>query len=180
MALGCGWSQNPDGWGQDRDGAFLDVEGPLRGLALLGVGRSKGWPRTRGGIWRGGVSDLPGGESVMGRDLGRGRDPGRGGASGGRGLVWAGPRVGAVNQPLAPLQQVREKWHLVEDLSRLLPEPGLCDSLGPESPHSRSSRPGSFCPGFPCPGSPGPRPPRPGSSLADPACRFRFPSGSDQ
>ncbi|XP_054449110.1 transmembrane channel-like protein 8 [Pteronotus mesoamericanus] len=57
--------------------------------------------------------------------------------------------------------QVREKWHLVEDLSRLLPEPGLGDSLGPESPLSRSSRPPSFCPGFPCPGSPDPRAPRP-------------------
>ncbi|XP_053767107.1 transmembrane channel-like protein 8 isoform X2 [Desmodus rotundus] len=63
--------------------------------------------------------------------------------------------------------QVQEKWHLVEDLSRLLPEPGLGDSLGPESPVSRSSRPRSFCPGFPCPGSPGapgPRSPRPSPS----------------
>lgn len=76
--------------------------------------------------------------------------------------------------------QVQEKWHLVEDLSRLLPEPGLGDSLGPESPHSRSSRPRSFCPGFPCPGSPGPRAPRPGPLLADAACRFRFPSSTDQ
>ncbi|XP_004432881.1 PREDICTED: transmembrane channel-like protein 8 [Ceratotherium simum simum] len=79
--------------------------------------------------------------------------------------------------------QVQEKWHLVEDLSRLLP-----DCLGPGSPHSRASRPRSFCPGFPCPGSPGPRPPRPGPSLVDPAglrgapapaCRFRFPSVSE-
>ncbi|KAM5306872.1 transmembrane channel-like protein 8 [Glossophaga mutica] len=63
--------------------------------------------------------------------------------------------------------QVQEKWHLVEDLSRLLPEPGLGDSRGPESPLSRSSRPRSFCPGFPCPGSPGspgPRSPRPSPS----------------
>ncbi|XP_074175587.1 transmembrane channel-like protein 8 isoform X2 [Rhinolophus sinicus] len=70
--------------------------------------------------------------------------------------------------------QVQEKWHLVEDLSRLLPDPGLADSLGPESPHWRSSRPRSFCPGFPCPGSP-----RPGPSLADPTCRFHFPSSTD-
>ncbi|XP_029409407.1 transmembrane channel-like protein 8 isoform X2 [Nannospalax galili] len=87
--------------------------------------------------------------------------------------------------------QVQEKWHLVEDLSRLLPElsPGL------ESPHSRASRPRSFCPGFPCPGSPGPRTPRPGPSGADPTklsslspggpgasvptSRFRFPSGAE-
>ncbi|KAF6299949.1 transmembrane channel like 8 [Rhinolophus ferrumequinum] len=72
------------------------------------------------------------------------------------------------------LWQVQEKWHLVEDLSRLLPEPGLADSLGPESPHCRSPRPRSFCPGFPCPGSP-----RPGPSLADPACIFHFPSSTD-
>ncbi|XP_072795797.1 transmembrane channel-like protein 8 isoform X1 [Vicugna pacos] len=83
--------------------------------------------------------------------------------------------------------QVQEKWHLVDDLSRLLPEPGPGDSLGPESPLSRSSRPRSFCPGFPCPGSPGSRSPRPGPSLKDltelrgvpvAAHRFRFPSGS--
>ncbi|XP_032312620.1 transmembrane channel-like protein 8 isoform X6 [Camelus ferus] len=83
--------------------------------------------------------------------------------------------------------QVQEKWHLVDDLSRLLPEPGPGDSLRPESPLSRSSRPRSFCPGFPCPGSPGSRSPRPGPSLKDPtelrgvpvaAHRFRFPSGS--
>ncbi|XP_027986279.2 transmembrane channel-like protein 8 isoform X2 [Eptesicus fuscus] len=81
--------------------------------------------------------------------------------------------------------QVQEKWHLVEDLSRLLPEPGLADSLGPKSPHSPSSRPRSLCPGFPCPGSPGPRSPqalrspRPSPSHADPACRFRFPSSAE-
>nr|XP_036268108.1 transmembrane channel-like protein 8 isoform X1 [Pipistrellus kuhlii] len=81
--------------------------------------------------------------------------------------------------------QVQEKWHLVEDLSRLLPEPGLADSPGPTSPRSPSSRPQSLCPGFPCPGSPGPRspqalrPPRPAPSPADPACRFRFPSSSE-
>ncbi|XP_039715565.1 transmembrane channel-like protein 8 isoform X4 [Pteropus medius] len=75
-------------------------------------------------------------------------------------LVW----------PLALLQQVQEKWHLVEHLSRLLPE----------SPHALSPRPRSFCPGSPCPGSPASRPPRPGRPLADPACRFRFPSGADQ
>ncbi|XP_059527389.1 transmembrane channel-like protein 8 isoform X3 [Myotis daubentonii] len=81
--------------------------------------------------------------------------------------------------------QVQEKWHLVEDLSRLLPELGLGDSPGPQSPHSPSSRPRSFCPGFPCPGSPGPRSPkvlrspRPSPSHADPACRFRFPSGAE-
>nr|XP_045369482.1 transmembrane channel-like protein 8 isoform X6 [Camelus bactrianus] len=83
--------------------------------------------------------------------------------------------------------QVQEKWHLVDDLSRLLPEPGPGDSLRPESPLSRSSRPRSFCPGFPCPGSPGSRSPRSGPSLKDPtelrgvpvaAHRFRFPSGS--
>ncbi|XP_066877670.1 transmembrane channel-like protein 8 isoform X3 [Kogia breviceps] len=82
--------------------------------------------------------------------------------------------------------QVQEKWHLVDDLSRLLPEPGSGDSLGPESPHSRGSRPRYFCPGFPCPGSPGPRAPRPEPSLEDPAGlrgvpvpapRCRFPSG---
>ncbi|XP_034496876.1 transmembrane channel-like protein 8 isoform X3 [Ailuropoda melanoleuca] len=84
--------------------------------------------------------------------------------------------------------QVQEKWHLVEDLSRLLPEPGSGGSVGPESPHSRASRPRSFCPGFPCPGSPGPRTPRPGACLEDPArpcgapvpaSRFRFPSSSE-
>ncbi|XP_072501266.1 transmembrane channel-like protein 8 isoform X2 [Notamacropus eugenii] len=53
--------------------------------------------------------------------------------------------------------QVREKWHLVEDLSRLLEESGGSDSWGPGSPSSRSSHPRSFCPGFPCPGSPRPR-----------------------
>ncbi|KAM8998988.1 transmembrane channel-like protein 8 isoform X1 [Sarcophilus harrisii] len=53
--------------------------------------------------------------------------------------------------------QVREKWHLVEDLSRLLQESGGSDSWGPESLSSRPSRPRSFCPGFPCPGSPKPR-----------------------
>lgn len=61
--------------------------------------------------------------------------------------------------------QVQEKWHLVDDLSRLLPEPGLGDSLGPESPLSRGSRLRFFCPGSPCPGSPGPGSPRPGPSL---------------
>ncbi|XP_027968657.1 transmembrane channel-like protein 8 isoform X2 [Eumetopias jubatus] len=84
--------------------------------------------------------------------------------------------------------QVQEKWHLVEDLSRLLPAPGSGGSVGPESPHSRASRPRSFCPGFPCPGSPGPRAPRPEPCLEDPARpggapvpapRFRFPSGSE-
>ncbi|XP_059937833.1 transmembrane channel-like protein 8 [Mesoplodon densirostris] len=84
--------------------------------------------------------------------------------------------------------QVQEKWHLVDDLSRLLPEPGSGDSLGPESSHSRGSRPRSFCPGFPCPGSPGPRAPRPEPSLEDPAGlrgvqvparRCRFPNGSE-
>ncbi|GAB5581360.1 transmembrane channel-like protein 8 isoform X1 [Prionailurus viverrinus] len=84
--------------------------------------------------------------------------------------------------------QVQEKWHLVEDLSRLLPEPGSGDSVGPEALHSRASRPRSFCPGFPCPGSPGPRTPRPGPCLEDPAGlfgdpgparRFRLPSGSE-
>ncbi|GAB1297113.1 Transmembrane channel-like protein 8 [Apodemus speciosus] len=83
--------------------------------------------------------------------------------------------------------QVQEKWHLVDDLSRLLPEL----SPEPESPLSRVSRPRSFCPGFPCPGSPGPRTPRLGpsnrlssSSLGDPstsvpASRFRFPSRTE-
>ncbi|XP_068953480.1 transmembrane channel-like protein 8 isoform X2 [Petaurus breviceps papuanus] len=55
------------------------------------------------------------------------------------------------------LWQVREKWHLVEDLSQLLQESEGSDSWGPESPSSRSSRPRSFCPGFPCPASPRPR-----------------------
>uniref|UniRef100_A0A673VKH3 Transmembrane channel-like protein n=1 Tax=Suricata suricatta TaxID=37032 RepID=A0A673VKH3_SURSU len=83
--------------------------------------------------------------------------------------------------------QVQEKWHLVEDLSRLLPEPGSGDSVGPESLHFRASRPRSFCPGFPCPGSPG-QDQWPGPCLEDPAGlfgdrsparRFRFPSGSE-
>lgn len=107
-------------------------------------------------------------------------------------LVQAGSweEACARNRPLAPppQQQVQEKWHLVEDLSRLLPEPGSGGSVGPESPHSRASRPRSFCPGFPCPGSPGPRTPRPGACLEDPArpcgapvpaSRFRFPSSSE-
>ncbi|XP_011718334.2 transmembrane channel-like protein 8 isoform X1 [Macaca nemestrina] len=88
--------------------------------------------------------------------------------------------------------QVQEKWHLVEDLSRLLPEPGPSDSPGPKSPASQASCPRSFCPGFPCPGSPGARAPPPGPSVVDAAglrstCpgphgtpasarRFRFPS----
>lgn len=79
--------------------------------------------------------------------------------------------------------QVQEKWHLVEDLSRLLPEKGSGGSMGPESPPSGASRPRSFCPGFP-----GPRAPRPGPCFEDPARpgggpvatpRFRFPSGSE-
>ncbi|CAD7668326.1 unnamed protein product [Nyctereutes procyonoides] len=74
--------------------------------------------------------------------------------------------------------QVQEKWHLVEDLSRLLPE-GSGVPVGPESPHSRASRPRSFCPGFPCPGSPGPRAPRPGPCLQDSVSRFRFSSGAE-
>ncbi|XP_077710521.1 transmembrane channel-like protein 8 isoform X1 [Canis aureus] len=74
--------------------------------------------------------------------------------------------------------QVQEKWHLVEDLSRLLPE-GSGVPVGPESPHSRASRPRSFCPGFPCPGSPGPRAPRPGPCLEDSVSRFRFSSGAE-
>ncbi|XP_063473303.1 transmembrane channel-like protein 8 isoform X6 [Symphalangus syndactylus] len=91
--------------------------------------------------------------------------------------------------------QVQEKWHLVEDLSRLLPEPGPSDSPGPKSPASQASRPRSFCPGFPCPGSPGHQAPRPGPSVVDAAglrspCpgqhgtpasarRFRFPRGAE-
>ncbi|XP_063562130.1 transmembrane channel-like protein 8 isoform X3 [Gorilla gorilla gorilla] len=91
--------------------------------------------------------------------------------------------------------QVQEKWHLVEDLSRLLPEPGPSDSPGPKYPASQASRPQSFCPGFPCPGSPGPQAPRPGPFVVDAAglrspCpgqhgapasarRFRFPSGAE-
>lgn len=54
--------------------------------------------------------------------------------------------------------QVQEKCRLVEELSRLLPEPGSSESLIPDSPHFRASRPRSFGPGFPGPGSPGPRP----------------------
>ncbi|XP_038182402.1 transmembrane channel-like protein 8 isoform X2 [Arvicola amphibius] len=83
--------------------------------------------------------------------------------------------------------QVQEKWHLVDDLSRLLPEL----SPEPESPRSRASRPRSFCPGFPCPGSPGPRTPRlgpstrlssssPGApSVSVPVSRFHFPSRTE-
>ncbi|XP_006869720.1 PREDICTED: transmembrane channel-like protein 8 [Chrysochloris asiatica] len=91
--------------------------------------------------------------------------------------------------------QVKEKWHLVEDLSRLLPGPDPSNS--PESLYSRASRPRSFCPGFPCPGSPGSTSPRLGASLGhppgphspypgprgaqdqNPAYRFRFPSASE-
>lgn len=86
------------------------------------------------------------------------------------------------------LQQVQEKWHLVDDLSRLLPEL----SPEPESPRprSRASRPRSFCPGFPCPGSPGPRTPRLGPSTrlssssgapsaSVPVSRFHFPSRTE-
>ncbi|XP_033623583.1 transmembrane channel-like protein 8 isoform X3 [Fukomys damarensis] len=57
---------------------------------------------------------------------------------------------------------VQEKWRLVEELSRLLPEPGSSESLIPDSPHFRALRPRSFGPGFPSPGSPGPRPQAPG------------------
>ncbi|XP_005350998.1 transmembrane channel-like protein 8 [Microtus ochrogaster] len=85
--------------------------------------------------------------------------------------------------------QVQEKWHLVDDLSRLLPEL----SPEPESPRprSRASRPRSFCPGFPCPGSPGPRTPRLGPSTrlsssssgapsaSVPVARFHFPSRTE-
>ncbi|XP_012516772.1 PREDICTED: transmembrane channel-like protein 8 [Propithecus coquereli] len=69
------------------------------------------------------------------------------------------------------LWQVQEKWHLVEDLSRLLRELDPGEYPCPESPHSRASHRRPFCPGFPCPGSPGPRPPWPGPSLADPGLR---------
>lgn len=72
------------------------------------------------------------------------------------------------------VRQVQEKWHLVEDLSRLLPEPSPNEAPGPESPLSRASRPRSFRPGFPCPGSPGPSPPGP-----EPVHRFRFPSSRE-
>ncbi|XP_023067449.1 transmembrane channel-like protein 8 isoform X2 [Piliocolobus tephrosceles] len=98
----------------------------------------------------------------------------------------------AIHRLRKQLVWVQEKWHLVEDLSRLLPEPGSSDSPGPKSPASQASRPRSFCPGFPCPGSPGPRAPPPGPSVVDAAglhstCpgphgtpasarRFRFPS----
>ncbi|XP_054986987.1 transmembrane channel-like protein 8 [Sorex araneus] len=90
--------------------------------------------------------------------------------------------------------QVQEKWHLVDDLSRLMADSRPGSPEGPESPLSAVSRPRSFCPGFPCPGSPGPRPPQPGPSGVDPAamgrpgldrhdpvpaCRFRFPSSSE-
>ncbi|KAM8784906.1 transmembrane channel-like protein 8 isoform 2-T2 [Rhynchonycteris naso] len=74
------------------------------------------------------------------------------------------------------VRQVQEKWHLVEELSRLLQEPGLSDSLEPEFPHSISSRPRSFCPGSPCPSTPRPRSSRPSPSHMDPTCRFCFPS----
>ncbi|XP_058140792.1 transmembrane channel-like protein 8 [Dasypus novemcinctus] len=90
--------------------------------------------------------------------------------------------------------QVQEKWHLVADLSRLLPEPGPSSSPGPQSPRSQASHPRSLCPGFPCPGSPAPRSHGPGPcppgaaaplsprhgplSAPDPACRFRFPSAA--
>lgn len=84
-------------------------------------------------------------------------------------------------------QLVQEKWHLVDDLSRLLPEL----SPAPEPLRSRASRPRSLCPGFPCPGSPGPRTPRlrsstvpsssrPGSpGASDPVSRFHFPSRAE-
>lgn len=112
----------------------------------------------------------------LGRGLAVGRGLGRGRLScswGADSFTPAGRLVeggASVNPPLALLQQVQEKWHLVEDLSRLLPE----------SPHSLSPRPRSFCPGFPCPGSPAPRPSGSERPPADPACRFRFPSGADQ
>ncbi|XP_011718335.2 transmembrane channel-like protein 8 isoform X2 [Macaca nemestrina] len=98
----------------------------------------------------------------------------------------------AIHRLRKQLVWVQEKWHLVEDLSRLLPEPGPSDSPGPKSPASQASCPRSFCPGFPCPGSPGARAPPPGPSVVDAAglrstCpgphgtpasarRFRFPS----
>ncbi|XP_058284977.1 transmembrane channel-like protein 8 isoform X4 [Hylobates moloch] len=101
----------------------------------------------------------------------------------------------AIHRLRKQLVWVQEKWHLVEDLSRLLPEPGPSDSPGPKSPASPASRPRSFCPGFPCPGSPGPQAPRPGPSVVDAAglrspCpgqhgtpasarRFRFPRGAE-
>ncbi|KAM6175988.1 LOW QUALITY PROTEIN: transmembrane channel-like protein 8 [Erethizon dorsatum] len=90
--------------------------------------------------------------------------------------------------------QVQEKWRLVEELSRLLQEPGSSESLIPDSPHFRASRPRSFGPGFPSPSSPA-QEPRPGPSHTDPAWlsssypgsrgapapgpRFRFPSGTE-
>lgn len=155
------------------------------------------WAWSQAGPGRGGVYGR--------RSVGRGRRwSGKLGSSGGAGpqsgycelgCIFprppAGERRRAPNRPARPLpppQQVQEKWHLVDDLSRLLSEPSSGDSLGPESPVSRGSRPRSFCPGFPCPGSPGPRPRRPGPSLEDPAGlrgvsvpahRFRFPSSSE-
>lgn len=101
----------------------------------------------------------------------------------------------AIHRLRKQLVWVQEKWHLVEDLSRLLPEPGPSDSPGPKYPASQASRPQSFCPGCPCPGSPGHQAPRPGPSVVDAAglrspCpgqhgapasarRFRFPSGAE-
>lgn len=79
---------------------------------------------------------------------------------------------------------VQEKWHLVDDLSRLLLEL----SPEPETPRSRASRPRSFCPGFPCPGSPGPRTPLKGpstrlssssSGASVPVSKFHFPSRTE-
>ncbi|XP_063098105.1 transmembrane channel-like protein 8 isoform X2 [Cavia porcellus] len=53
--------------------------------------------------------------------------------------------------------QVQEKWRLVEELSRLLQEPGSSESLIPGSSNFRTSRPWSFGAGFPSPGPLGPK-----------------------
>ncbi|XP_023569702.1 transmembrane channel-like protein 8 isoform X2 [Octodon degus] len=89
--------------------------------------------------------------------------------------------------------QVQEKWRLVEELSRLLQEPGSSESLIPDSPRFRASHPRFSGPGFWSPGSPGPESPArdpstrtppwlsssyPGSRDS-PGPRFRFPSGTE-
>ncbi|KAM5272736.1 transmembrane channel-like protein 8 [Ctenodactylus gundi] len=88
--------------------------------------------------------------------------------------------------------QVKEKWRLVEKLSRLLPELDPGESPGPASPRSRGV--GSFGSRFPSSDSSGPGTPWPAPSGADPTrlsssdpgsldvpdsgFRFRFPSST--
>lgn len=145
--------------GRQTTGMWLQAWGP----GLMGL---RPWAEADSGILAGAWS-LAGWAGRRWEPGGAGRGLGAAGAGSASAPPAGGRRPCSLCVPRSPPppQQVQEKWHLVDDLSRLLPEPGLGDSLGPESPLSRGSRLRFFCPGSPCPGSPGPGSPRPGPSL---------------